>query len=269
MVVQRTLMIGAVAGCLLSCASFKKEKSGAELRKEGYEALLKTVKPGMYRRQLYAVLPPFRAPLAKPPTMLPLVLTEDGKSTKTDAHMECHELDDELFLAVYYQLKNAREYGFTQSVIDPMPPTRRTGERTGSIFITPDVVTCAILRPTHEWFPFRGHRPVSKENPDDIIVARMGVFSRSIPVPELSEVHIQFPFQKPDARIGRPLWTAGAVQQGRSAARNYHEPHEQPTHRTRLGLWWRSLGSRLKIYILERSLPTIPPLPQNLRADAR
>ncbi len=240
---------------LTSCASFKKEKTGAELRKEGYEALLKTVKPGMYRRQLYAVLPPCRTPLAEPPSMKPLVHTEDGWSTKTDAHMECHDLDDECFLVVYYQLRNGREYGFPQSAIDPPPPKRDKG----SVQITPDIAHVCGFLPMSESVPFRKGQPHSKENPDDIIVSTLGVFSRAVPVPNFGSQYIQFPFQRPGARIGRPLSVGVGEHTGSTETRAYHEPNEYLTPKSGIRLRWGSFKLKLYLKLIEMRTPKPPP----------
>jgi len=156
---DRTLMVSMMRAAvvvwmlgagLTSCASFKKEKSGAELRKEGYEALLKTVKPGMYRRQLYAVLPPYKKPLAKPPlegTVVALQLYW--------AHQEKHELDEECHLMVHYQLKTGREY-----------PTKRRVEKG----MWPSTID-ELLSATALGSPTNDRTVPSKENPDDIILS--------------------------------------------------------------------------------------------------
>ena len=63
---SRLCALGLLAFSLGACSS---DKTGAALRKEGYDAILKNIKPGMHRRQLYALLPPARKPTAYPPRL--------------------------------------------------------------------------------------------------------------------------------------------------------------------------------------------------------
>jgi hypothetical protein len=151
----------AVMG-LASCSSFTKEKSGAEVRKEGYAALLKTVKPGMYRRQLYAVLPPQETPLSVPPLLMAVAYTGSTASPLFRPHMECHHLDEECYLIVFYQLKKGAEYGLRD-----ITSRKALSSALDSTDTTPDS--------SSEWIPFRKGQPPSKENPDDIILSVSGI----------------------------------------------------------------------------------------------
>ncbi|QIF01160.1 hypothetical protein [Roseimicrobium sp. ORNL1] len=183
----RTLMVSmmraAVAAVLCgagftSCASFQKEKSGAELRKEGYEALLKTVKAGMYRRQLYAVLPPCEKPKAQPPSFCGI-----GGVTMYWAHQETHKLDPECHLTVCYQLKNGGEYRRRNewALRTTKPPA------TKPFALTPDTIDALLKAEAFVLTEFAEDEVPSKENPDDIIMSISGVhltspLSKQIPM---------------------------------------------------------------------------------------
>ncbi len=147
---MRAAFVAWVLGAgLTSCASFQKEKSGAELRKEGYEVLLKTVKPGMYRRQLYAVLPPCE----KPKALSPQFSGRFFSAPFFNEHMEWHRLDEECLLLVKYQLKNQREYpSRTGSFPKTQAPDHRSTVNEGPRIL-------------------EGKRVPSKENLDDIITS--------------------------------------------------------------------------------------------------
>lgn len=154
--VMRAVLAAFVCGVgCTSCASFQKEKSGAELRKEGYEALLRTVKPGMYRRQLYAVLPPHETPLSVPPLLMAVAYTGSTASPLFRPHMECHFMDEECYAVVFYQLENGSEYGLR----DIAP---RHGTMPDSIDFAPSKLS--------DWIPFGKGKSPSKENPDDIVL---------------------------------------------------------------------------------------------------
>lgn len=147
---MRTAIVALMLGAgLTSCASFKKEQSGAELRKEGYEALLKTVKPGMYRRQLYAVLPPCEKPMALSPQFSGRLFS----APIFNEHMEWHRLDEECLLQVRYQLKDQRDY---PSRTGSFPKTRALDPRS-TVNEGPKIP--------------EGKRVPSKENPDDILTS--------------------------------------------------------------------------------------------------
>lgn len=197
---MRTAIVALMLGAgLTSCASFKKEQSGAELRKEGYEALLKTVKPGMYRRQLYAVLPPYKKPMARPPViggrifMLPSIPGREGYL----AHQEKHELDEECWVIVNYQLRDGKEY----------PPPPQSKSLSLDSLISKPKRTPLVMR--------------SKENPDDIIYSVSAVclksshaetsslaFSTFLPTQENAIL-----FGRKDASLNEVLWLHGAFPQ--------------------------------------------------------
>lgn len=147
------LISGVFACSLVSCATFTKEKSGAELRKEGYEILLQTVKPGMYRRQLYAVLPPYKKPAARPPFPGSVYGLQFFS-----AHQEKHALDEECHLVVHYQLKNRGEYPSEGRLVKGKLPT-----------IDELLYSTSAVYPVIDWIV------PSKENPNDIILSVSGV----------------------------------------------------------------------------------------------
>lgn len=160
---MRTATVALMLGAgLTSCASFKKEQSGAELRKEGYEAILNTVKPGMYRRQLYAVLPPYKKPMARPPMLI------DTKGFFL-AHNERHMLDPECYFLIHYQPKDGNEYR-KHKWNEPRSDIRSANKSIDGL------LTEAIRKARGgdgSWAKFEFTRPevLSEENPDDIILA--------------------------------------------------------------------------------------------------
>ena len=93
------------AGSLNGCASAPDPVSA---RKNAYERLLSLIEPGMHRRQLYALLPPRRTPIAYPNRAF------SGNSTLSVpvviSSMEVHELDREFSLFVQYRFANPGEY---------------------------------------------------------------------------------------------------------------------------------------------------------------
>jgi len=148
-------MISVPRFCLLSlltlglgaCASSKYRD--ATLRKKGYDRIVKSIRPGMTRQQLYALLPPARRPTASPP------LTNSPASQGCTQREDTHPLDDVCLLLVRYQLKNPAEY--------PPPPKSRphTGKE--------EPASLEQLMDTPEgysrtWVP-------SRENPGDIVTA--------------------------------------------------------------------------------------------------
>jgi hypothetical protein len=162
-VIQACFISSVAVMGLASCSSFTKEKSGAEIRKEGYAALLKTVKPGMYRRQLYAVLPPCEKPMAKPPSVCGV-----AGVLMYFAHAETHKLDTECHLRVAYQLKNGDEYK-TSKTAPPRRSKARASKQAGSI--TPDSIDALLFAEVSIETPFVTGRTPSRENPDDIIMS--------------------------------------------------------------------------------------------------
>ena len=213
----RLLLIFGVLACgLASCASFKKEKSGAELRKEGYEALLKAVKPGMYRRQLYAVLPPYKMPMARPPfpgAFAGLQLYY--------AHLEKHELDEECWLAVRYQIKNGKEYPEQEPVA--------TGKRPATIDELL-VATELLDPPLHRKVP-------SRENPDDIILSISSVCPKDRPFSDFYSEDTSNPTQEHGWKFGRKM----EIQQMAtllSRAPGVHVPIQSPV---------RAVGAKPKL----------------------
>jgi hypothetical protein len=142
------------------------------LRKEGYDSIVKNIKPGMHRRQLYALLPPMRKPQAEPPRMWDFV----GSLQYTE-HVETHELDDECHLMVSYQLKDGSEYltpssllaqrrakkghSLTPDSIDICPP----------IVVKPDGIDKLLKQLGIEAPKFKTGPVPSMENPDDIVTA--------------------------------------------------------------------------------------------------
>jgi hypothetical protein len=178
---------------LASCSSFTKDKSGAEIRKEGYNALLKTVKPGMYRRQLYAVLPPHGKPVARPPDLFAFVSVP-----VYGAHQETHVLDDECYVTVHYQLKDGKEY--TRPTRGTRGPTR-SGTKANTP-ITPDSIDQLLEEATL----LARHEMPSRENADDIIISVSEVHI-STASPRIVEMPTMtgFPTQEHGVKFGRPI----------------------------------------------------------------
>lgn len=171
--VMKAVVVFLVFGAgFTSCANFQKENSGAELRKEGYEALLKTVKPGMYRRQLYAVLPPCEKPKAKPPSLFGVA----GVGLYW-AHREKHQLDPECYLEVCYQLKKGDEYQKrkTPSLRGPKVSSRKP------VALNPDSIDGLLSAQALVTQDFVEGEVPSKENPGDIIMSISGVHLASNP----------------------------------------------------------------------------------------
>lgn len=179
----------AVTAGLASCSSLTREKSSVELRKEGYETLLKKVKPGMYRRQLYAVLPSYRKPIARPPVVggTPFMLPCPPDRYPHWAHQELHKLDDECWLVVNYQLKDGNEY--------PAPPEPRNGTSIDGLLTK--AMSPSPPRMTH-----------SRENPDDIIFSISNVCQKS-KATEASDFQFSthVPTQEQGILFGRALFT--------------------------------------------------------------
>ncbi|WP_147263194.1 hypothetical protein [Roseimicrobium gellanilyticum] len=184
---MRTAVVALLLGAgLTSCASFKKEKSGAELRKEGYDALLKTVKPGMYRRQLYAVLPPHKKPTAQPPSVCAF-----AGVLMYWAHHERHELDPECHLEVSYQLKNGNEYKRRKRSMHGTPVNLSSMHP-----ITLDTIGKLLMEASAQT-QFADGETNSKENPDDIILS-------------VSKVHLK---DEHPAEFGIPAYTIHPTQE--------------------------------------------------------
>lgn len=162
---SRLCTFSLLALALGACSS--SGKSGAALRKEGYDAIVRNIKPGMYRRQLYALLPPARTSEAQPPELLGII----GIALYTE-HREKHDLDDECYLNVRYQLKNGKDYAnprYGKSVqIAPkgkLPP----GADSIDALLNPSPYEIDLLLDSSNRFK-PGVVP-SRENPDDIITS--------------------------------------------------------------------------------------------------
>ena len=99
-------MIAIVAAGLLNgCAS---QPDPVLARKKAYERLLSFIEPGMTRRQLYALLPPRRTPVAYPSRTLTV---SSMQSADVFLHYtEEYELDREFSLFVQYRLADPAEY---------------------------------------------------------------------------------------------------------------------------------------------------------------
>lgn len=168
-----------MAAGLVSCSGLTRERSGAELRKEGYDMLVKTVKPGMYRRQLYAVLPPFKKPMAKPAQQWGVA----GLLTYTP-HQEVHELDEECRLVIDYQLKNGGEYK------DPREKNWGRDPRT-------------IDELMDMFASIAASRVPPKQNPDDIITSISEVLLKAEPSPPPNYGGTVSPTQEHGVLFGR------------------------------------------------------------------
>jgi hypothetical protein len=74
-------------------------------RRIAYQRLLRYIEPGMTRRQLYALLPPARTPLAVPPQFAAVI----GTVCYTP-QTEQHPLDDKFSLSVEYRPADVRAF---------------------------------------------------------------------------------------------------------------------------------------------------------------
>jgi hypothetical protein len=165
---MKTALRFCVLGLLALLSACSSDKTGAELRKEGFDAILKNIKPGMYRRQLYALLPPMHKPTAYPPRVS--YFHWKGSAPYSD-HREEHPLDDECSLEVTYQLKNGKEYAEPRSERDKVFRTKGSSSKR----LTPDsideLLSAAACPPLPYNDRFRAGPLPSRENPDDIIVS--------------------------------------------------------------------------------------------------
>jgi hypothetical protein len=162
---RMAVTLGTCCVLALSLGTCSSYKTGVELRKEGYDEIARSIKPGMHRRQLYALLPPMRKPVADPPFAFP-IHSLPGPSVYQ--HRERHELDEECHLIVHYQLKDEPEHTYRRA----KKPAATTPE---SI----DALLAAITLPSPS--------TPSKENPNDIIVHISRTFVEPQRIPDSTE----------------------------------------------------------------------------------
>jgi hypothetical protein len=98
------IFIIALAALLPSCA-LTPERREQVARQKHYEQLLARVKPGMTRRQLYAILPPIGVPIATPPQCSAII----GFAHFTPL-METHLLDADFSLRTQFRVAKVSEY---------------------------------------------------------------------------------------------------------------------------------------------------------------
>lgn len=151
----KALAVAVFAGAMVSCTSTQETD-----RQKGYGELAECIKPGMYRRQLYAVLPPMEKPLATPfPVAVASMWTYPFNKEK-------HRLDPEHFLEVTYYARNP--LGST-----PSKPKRSSKVR------SPGTIDGLI----EDVFGPPGKPGPSKESPDDVIASISPVQFNRCPLP--------------------------------------------------------------------------------------
>lgn len=158
--------------------------------------LVKTIKPGMYRRQLYAVLPPYITPIAKPPTIHSVFYTDSGATYVFMPHQETHEMDEECMIIVQYQLRSGAEYLKRGASLDPLDLRARPTKWS-------DVGSDGVLNYPSGISPYRESEMPSKENPDDIIVSLSSLHTKSHPGGKHPKVLLASPTQKHGEVFGR------------------------------------------------------------------
>jgi hypothetical protein len=151
----KALAVAVFAGTLVSCRSTQETD-----RQKDYDELAECIKPGMYRRQLYAVLPPMEKPVATP-----VRVAVDSIWTHP-LEKEKHRLDPEHLLEVTYYAKNP--LGRTSS-----PPKRSSKVR------IPDTIDGFL----EDAFSPPGKPGPSKESPDDVIAWISPVQFKRRPLP--------------------------------------------------------------------------------------
>lgn len=110
--------------CLLSgCAN---PRDPLASRERAYERLLSFIEPGMTRRQLYALLPPRRTPVAHWSGPITMSGVYGGGLGLDLTYSERHELDRQFFLLVQYRLADPREFPRLRVDI-PKPGTAISG----------------------------------------------------------------------------------------------------------------------------------------------
>ena len=153
---------------LISCDPAGGGKVQPESSKQHYETLLKTVKPRMSRRELYAVLPPHTTPAAFPAAF-------SGRAYSAGlyyAHQEKHELDEAYFLVVEYQVRTESDYE---------KPAREAAAK--------------VPLKTKTGLEFEGLPVRSMENPDDIIERISLVQIAATPAQFYGRSMTSFPYQ--------------------------------------------------------------------------
>lgn len=129
-------------------------------RERAYRHLASLVKPGMLRRQLYALLPPKDTPLATPPGIESII----GVAIFS-THRERHLLDSDFCLEVYYRIDNPKEYGIELRRGKPkaLPPSTQPNSIDALLASPPTNIEGV------EWS--HGKTVPSCQNPNDVIVA--------------------------------------------------------------------------------------------------
>ena len=128
------------------CASKSSDPLAA--RRKAYQRLASFLEPGMTRRQLYALLPPAKRPMAQS-----CISTSGAFPPACMMDREWYPLDQNLTLQVSYRLANPREYPVTSSSKFPAHPTPKEID--------------ALLFP---------RLVPSRENPNDVLLERPHVF---------------------------------------------------------------------------------------------
>ena len=88
---------------LTSCAS--PPRTDLDLRSDAYKKILSMIEVGMTRKQLYALFPPMRRPIAKPPRITSIC----GGFVDFVSHRELYPLDRDFGILVTYRLATTNE----------------------------------------------------------------------------------------------------------------------------------------------------------------
>lgn len=134
-------------------------QSHKDQRERAYRRLVGFVKPGMLRRQLYALLPPKDTPMATPPGIEHII----GMAIFS-THRERHLLDSDFCLEVYYQIDNPKEYGIElrKSKQKALQPSNQPNS-IDALLASPPTIIDGV-----EWS--HGKKVPSRQNPNDVIV---------------------------------------------------------------------------------------------------
>ncbi|WP_038166216.1 hypothetical protein [Verrucomicrobium sp. BvORR106] len=151
----KALAVAVFAVTMVSCASTQETD-----RQKGYGELAECIKPGMYRRQLYAVLPPMEKPVATP------VAVAAYSIWTYPFEKETHRLDPEHFLEVTYYVRN------------PLGRTSSKPKRSSKV-PSPDTIDGFI----EDAFGPPSKPGPSKESPDDVIASISPVQFKRQPLP--------------------------------------------------------------------------------------
>lgn len=151
----KALTVAVFAGAIVSCTSTQETD-----RQKGYGELAECIKPGMYRRQLYAVLPPMEKPVTVP------ILTALASVWTHPFEKEKHRLDPEHFLEVTYYARN------------PLGRTSSPSKRSSKVR-TPDTIDGLL----EDAFGPSSKPGPSKESPDDVIASISRVQFERRPLP--------------------------------------------------------------------------------------